>query len=50
MTYRLKISIEKLYDMFAKYQGLSKLEGSPLYNDLETWKKAVKKQEIERTD
>ena len=37
MTDRLKISIEKLYDIFAKYQGLSKLEGSPLYDDIETW-------------
>jgi hypothetical protein len=39
MTERLKISIEKLYDIFAKYQGLLKLEGSPLYDDyIENWK------------
>ncbi|MES2618948.1 MAG: hypothetical protein V4613_13810 [Bacteroidota bacterium] len=37
MTDELKITIETLYDTFAKYQGLSKLEGSPLYDELSTW-------------
>ncbi len=51
MTDRLKISIEKLYDTFAKYQGLSKLEGSPLYRDLGTWKKELRSKKLrELTD
>jgi hypothetical protein len=51
MTDRLKISIEKLYDIFAKYQGLSKLEGSPLYDDLETWNKQLRSKKLrELTD
>ncbi len=51
MTDRLKISIEKLYDIFAKYQGLSKLEGSPLYDDLEIWNKQIRSKKLrELTD
>jgi hypothetical protein len=51
MTDKLKISIEKLYDIFAKYQGLSKLEGSPLYDDLETWNKQLRSKKLrELTD
>jgi hypothetical protein len=51
MTDRLKISIEKLYDIFAKYQGLSKLEGSPLYDDLDTWNKQLRSKKLtELTD
>lgn len=51
MTDRLKISIEKLYDIFTKYQGLSKLEGSPLYDDLETWNKQLRSKKLrELTD
>lgn len=51
MTDRLKISIKKLYDIFAKYQGLSKLEGSPLYDDLETWNKQIRSKKLrELTD
>lgn len=51
MTDRLKISIEKLYDIFAKYQGLSKLEGSPLYEDLATWNKQLRSKKLrELTD
>jgi hypothetical protein len=51
MTDRLKISIEKLYDTFAKYQGLSKLEGSPLYDYLETWNKQLRSKKLrELTD
>lgn len=51
MTDRLKISIEKLYDIFAKYQGLSKLEGSPLYDDLNTWNKELRSKKLkELTD
>jgi hypothetical protein len=51
MTDRLKISIEKLYDIFAKYQGLSKLEGSPLYDDLKTWHKQLRSKKLrELTD
>jgi hypothetical protein len=46
MTDRLKISIEKLYDIFAKYQGLSRLEGSPLYDDLETWNKQLRSKKL----
>jgi hypothetical protein len=46
MTDRLKISIEKLYDIFAKYQGLSKLDGSPLYDDLETWNKQLRSKKL----
>lgn len=34
----LNTSIENLYDTFAKYQGLSKLEGSQMYDELENWK------------
>jgi hypothetical protein len=42
MTDRLKISIDKLYDTFAKYQGLSKLEGSPLYdNYIKSWRSVL---------
>jgi len=51
MTDRLKISIEKLYDIFAKYQGLSKLEGSPLYDDLDIWNKELRSKKLrELTD
>ena len=51
MTDNLKISIEKLYDIFAKYQGLSKLEGSPLHDDLETWNKQIRSKKLrELTD
>lgn len=51
MTDKLKISIEKLYDIFAKYQGLSKLEGSPLYDDLATWNKQLRSKKLrELTD
>lgn len=51
MTDRLKISIEILYDTFAKYQGLSKLEGSPLYDDLNTWNKELRSKKLkELTD
>lgn len=51
MTDRLKISIEKLYDTFAKYQGLSKLEGSPIYDDLETWNMQLRSKKLrELTD
>lgn len=46
MTDRLKISIEKLYDIFAKYQGLSKLEGSPLYDELESWNKQLRSKKL----
>lgn len=46
MTDRLKISIEKLYVTFAKYQGLSKLEGSPLYDDLDTWNKQLRSKNL----
>lgn len=46
MTDRLKIAIEELYEIFAKYQGLSKLEGSPLYDDLENWKKQLKSKKL----
>lgn len=51
MTDRLKISIEKLYDTFAKYQELSKLEGSPIYDDLDTWNKELRSKKLrELTD
>ena len=51
MTDQLKISIEKLYDTFAKYQGLSKLEGSPLYGDLDIWNKELRSKKLrELTD
>jgi predicted ATPase len=51
MTDRLKISIEKLYDTFAKYQGLSKMEGSPHYDDLNTWNKELRSKKLkELTD
>jgi hypothetical protein len=43
MTGKLKISIDRLYDTFAKYQGLSKLEGSPLYEDhIESWRSVLR--------
>lgn len=48
MTDNLKISIEKLYDIFAKYQGLSKLEGSPLYDDLENWNKQLRSKKLRK--
>ncbi len=51
MTDKLKISIEKLYETFAKYQGLSKLEGSPLYGDLNNWNKQLRSKKLrELTD
>jgi hypothetical protein len=51
MTDRLKITIENLYDTFAKYQGLSKLEGSSLYDDLDTWNKQLRSKKLrELTD
>lgn len=46
MTDRLKISIEKLYDIFAKYQGLSKLEGSSLYDNLDNWNKQLRSKKL----
>lgn len=46
MTNELKISIEKLYDIFEKYQGLSKLEGSPLYDDLDIWNKQLRSKKL----
>lgn len=46
MTDQLKISIEKLYDIFAKYQKFSKLEGSTLYDDLETWNKQLRSKKL----
>lgn len=51
MTDKLKISIEKLYDIFGKYQGLSKLEGSPNYGDLDSWNKQLRSKNLrELTD
>jgi hypothetical protein len=51
MTDSLQISIKILYDIFAKYQGLSKLEGSPLYDDLDTWNKELRSKKLrELTD
>jgi hypothetical protein len=46
LTDSLKKSIEILYEIFAKYEGLSKLEGSPLYEDLETWKKQLRSKKL----
>jgi hypothetical protein len=46
MTDKLEITIERLYDTFAKYQGKSKLEGSPLYDDLDTWNKELQSKNI----
>ena len=46
MTDNLKISIKILYDIFAKYQGLSKLEGSPLYDELDTWNKELRSKKL----
>ena len=46
MTDSLKKSIEILYEIFAKYEGLSKLAGSPLYEDLETWKKQLRSKKL----
>ena len=46
MTDSLKISIKILYDIFAKYQGLSKLEGSPLYDELDTWNKELRSKKL----
>jgi len=41
MTSRLKISIDHLYDTFAKYQGNPNMTGSSLYGDLADWNKAL---------
>ncbi|WP_153798779.1 hypothetical protein [Foetidibacter luteolus] len=41
MTPRLKISIENLYDTFAKYHGNPNMTGSPLYDDLAKWNKSL---------
>lgn len=46
MTDKLKLVIERLYDIFAKYQGLSKLEGSPLYDDLDNWNKQLRSKKL----
>ena len=46
MTDSLKISIKILYDIFAKYQGLSKLKGSPLYDELDTWNKELRSKKL----
>ncbi|MCC5917876.1 MAG: hypothetical protein JJU02_11190 [Cryomorphaceae bacterium] len=46
MTENLKIAIENIYEIFAKYQGLSKLEGSPLYRDIDDWNKALRSKKL----
>ncbi|MBK8416768.1 MAG: hypothetical protein IPL22_20985 [Bacteroidetes bacterium] len=51
MNESLRIIIEKLYVNFAKYQGLSKLEGSILYDDLEKWNRRLRSKKLrELTD
>ncbi len=51
MSDNLKKSIEKLYLVFALYQGLSKLEGSSLYENIEVWKKQMRSKKLrELTD
>ena len=51
MTDKLKILTENLYTTFADYQGKSKLEGSPLYDDLDIWKKELRSKKLrELTD
>ncbi|WP_153798439.1 hypothetical protein [Foetidibacter luteolus] len=39
MTPRLKISVENLYDTFAKYHGNLNMTGSPIYDDVAKWNK-----------
>jgi hypothetical protein len=46
MTERLHTSIEHLYEAFAKYQALSKLEGSHIYDDLEMWRKGLRSKKL----
>lgn len=46
MTKGLQKSIAVLYDTFAKYQSMSTLEGSSIYEDLEEWKKELKSKNL----
>jgi hypothetical protein len=46
MTEQLKIAIENLYDVLKKYQGLSQLEGSPIYDDLESWNRELRSKKL----
>ncbi|MBL0071974.1 MAG: hypothetical protein IPP34_09230 [Bacteroidetes bacterium] len=51
MNESLRIIIEKSLRHFAKYQGLSKLEGSILYDDLEKWNRRLRSKKLrELTD
>lgn len=50
MTNNLKSSIDNLYAIFARYQGLSRLEGSPLYDELATWTKALRSKPLKELD
>lgn len=53
MTPQLKIAIEQLYEVFAKYPGNPAMEGSSNYDDLETWNKelfAKKMKELSASD
>jgi hypothetical protein len=41
MTPELKLSIDKLYEVFSKYPGNPYMDGSPLYKDLENWNRLL---------
>lgn len=46
MTERLNTSIETLYTVFERYQGKSKLEGSPLHADLDLWRNKLRSKKL----
>ena len=48
MTEELKLIIEELYSTFGKYKTKSKLEGSPIYDDLTIWVKELKSKELKK--
>jgi hypothetical protein len=41
MTPQLKITVDKLYEVFSKIHGNSNMQGSPNYGDLEIWNQVL---------
>ena len=46
MNPNLKTAIDQLYLVFAKYEGRSTLEGSPLYDDIGIWRKELRSKKL----
>jgi hypothetical protein len=46
MNKKLTSIIERLYETFAKYEGKSTLEGSPVYDDVHNWNKELRSKNL----